>query len=206
MKESNGKAVAAEVIKLLEQSKNELEHYRKALAQDQRQLTEHLEALRSELKDSLSDMRVAFSDVRSLTAETSQRLMAKVDELQEKLAHLPGTDPDLLKNWLSGIRKILTAIIYDLGGNGTFTGKLVRLTDRIHRLKIKVDILRLKLRLGAMDIRDVVLETRRSFREKMATLRTYASRREELLGRRIHHFRKEVSEAYDHLSKALASK
>ncbi|MEY3405889.1 MAG: hypothetical protein RL161_1319 [Bacteroidota bacterium] len=206
MKESNGKAVAAEVVKLLEQSRNELENYRKALAQDQRRLADHLEELRSELIDSLTDMRTAFSDARSLTSETSQRLMVKVDELQEKLAHVPGTDPDLLKNWLSGIRKILTAIIRDLGGEGMFTGKLVRLTDRIHRLKIKADILRLKLRLGAMDIRDVVLDTRRSFREKMATLRTYASRKEELLGKRIQHFRKEVSEAYDHLSKALASK
>ena len=112
----------------------------------------------------------------------------------------------MVRNWLTGIRRILSGIIRDLGAERTFTGKLIQLADRIHRLKIKADILRLKIRLGAMDIRDVVLETRKTFKEKMATLRTYASRKEEMLGRRMHHFRKEVSEAYEHLNKALASK
>ena len=206
MKERNGKAVAAEVVRLLEQSRSELENYRKTLMQDQRHLADHLEELRTELVESIAEMRKAFSDVRMLTAETSGRLMAKVEELQDKLSHLPGTDPDLLRNWLTGIRKILSAIIRDLGGESSFTGKLARLADRVHRLRIKADILRLKIRLGAMDIRDVVLDTRRSFREKMATLRTYASRKEEMMGKRMNHFRREVSEAYEHLSKALASK
>ena len=60
MKETNGKALAAEVVKLLEQSKSELEHYRKSLVEDQRQLTVHLEELRVELMESITEMRKVF--------------------------------------------------------------------------------------------------------------------------------------------------
>jgi hypothetical protein len=40
----------------------------------------------------------------------------------------------------------------------------------------------------------------------MAKIRTYAAHREEMIGRQLSHFRKEVSEAYDHLSKALSAR
>ena len=206
MKLTNGKAIAAEVVRLLEESRHELERYRHELVHDQRTMTDHLENLRQELIDSLVDMRKAFSDTRSLTAETSRRLLENVQDLQDQLKHLPGTEPEVLKNWLNGIRKNLTRMIRELGGTTSFSGKILQLLDRVHRIKIKLDILRLKLKLGAMDIRDAVADTRRSFRDKMAKVRTYAARKEEIIGRRLYHFRKEVSEAYDHLSKALASK
>lgn len=83
MKEVNGKAIAAEVVRLLEESRSELEKYRHALVNDQRQLTEHLENLRKELIESLEEMRKAFSDTRSLTAETSARLLENVHDLQD---------------------------------------------------------------------------------------------------------------------------
>lgn len=206
MKEANGKAIAAEVVRLLEESKNELEKYRHTLVTDQRQLTEHLENLRKELIESLEDMRKAFSDTRTLTAETSGRLLDHVRDLQDRLRQLPGSDPEILKNWLSGIRKSLTRMIRDLGGTSVFSRRILRLLDKAHRMKIKLDIVRLRLKLGAMDIRDAVADTRKAFRDRVAKIRTYASRKEQMIGNNLHHFRKEVSEAYDHLSKALSSK
>lgn len=206
MKQGNGKMIAAEVVKLLEESRKELEHYRKALANDQRQMVDHLEALRQELQSSLSDMRKAFSDTRTLTVATSKRLLEKVQYLQDRLVHLPSNEPELLKKWLTGIKRTLNEIIQDLGGENIFSERLARLVDQLHRLRIKADILKLKVRLGAMDIRDVVVGTRKSFRDQMASVRTYAAHKEDMIGKRLKHFRQEVSEAYDHLSKALASK
>jgi len=206
MKQGNGKMIAAEVVKLLEESRKELEHYRKTLSNDQRQMADHLEALRQELQSSLADMRKAFSDTRTLTAETSKRLLEKVQSLQERLEHLPSNEPELLKKWLTGIKRTLNGIIHDLGGEHIFSERLAHLADQLHRLRIKADILKLKIRLGAMDIRDVVVDTRKSFRDRMTVVRTYAAQKEEMIGKRLKHFRKEVSEAYDHLSKALVSK
>jgi predicted nucleic acid-binding Zn-ribbon protein len=206
MKSGNGKLNASEVVKLLEASRTELEHYRKALADNQTALAEHLENLRKELSDSLTEMRAVFADTKVLTIETSGRLMARVQSLQEILTHIPGSEPALIKNWLLAIKRTLSGMIRDLGGESVFSGALARLVDRVHRLKIKVDILRLRLKLGAMDIRDAVVDTKNSFREKMAKITTYATQKEEMIGRRLSHFRKEVSEAYDHLSKALSAR
>ncbi|MFZ9980450.1 MAG: hypothetical protein ACO3FI_00315 [Cyclobacteriaceae bacterium] len=206
MRSGNGKLIASEVVKLLEASRAELEHYRKALADNQTELAEHLKDLRKELSDSLNEMRVVFSDTKTITIETSKRLMARVQNLQDILTHLPGSEPALIKNWLLKIKRTLSGMIRDLGGESVFSGALARLIDRVHRLKIKADILRLKVRLGAMDIRDAVSDTRRAFRDKMIRIKTYASHKEEMIGRRLSHFRKEVSEAYDHLSKALSAR
>jgi hypothetical protein len=206
MKSGNGKLNASEVVKLLEASRTELEHYRKALADNQTELTQHLENLRKELSDSLTEMRTLFSDTKVLTIETSGRLIARVQNLQDILMHLPGSEPALIKNWLLGIKRTLSGMIRDLGGESVFSGALARLVDRVHRLRIKVDILRLRVRLGAMDIRDAVADTKSSFRDKMTKIRTYASQKEEMIGRRLSHFRKEVSEAYDHLSQALSAR
>lgn len=206
MKEVNGKAIAAEVVRLLEESRSELEKYRHTIVNDQRQLTEHLENLRKELVESLEEMRKTFSDTRTLTAETSSRLLGNVRDLQDRLKQLPGSEPEILKNWLNDIRKYLTRMIRDLGGTSVFSERILRLLDSAHRMKIKLDIVRLKLKLGAMNIRDAVADTRKAFRDRIAKLRTYASRKERMIGDNLHHFRKEVSEAYDHLSKALSSK
>jgi|GEM_PF-1052212 len=206
MKSENGKSVASEVVKLLEASRTELEHYRRALADNQTALAAHLENLRKELSDALTEMRVVFADTKVLNIETSGRLMARVKSLQEILMHIPGSEPALIKNWLLAIKRTLSGMIRDLGGESVFSGALARLVDRAHRLKIKVDILRLRLKLGAMDIRDAVVDTKNSFREKMVDLKTYASQKEGIIGRRLSHFRKEVSEAYDHLSKALSAR
>lgn len=206
MKEGNGKAIAAEVVRLLEESRSELEKYRHTLVNDQRQLTEHLENLRKELIESLEEMRKAFSDTRSLTAETSARLLENVHDLQDLLKQLPGTEPAILKNWLNEIRKNLSLMIRNLGGASIFSERILRLLDKAHRMKIKLDIIRLKLKLGAMEIREAVADTRKSFRDRIARIRTYASQKEKMIGSSLNHFRKEVTEAYDHLNKALASK
>jgi hypothetical protein len=97
-------------------------------------------------------MRAVFADTKVLTIETSGRLMARVQSLQEILTHIPGSEPALIKNWLLAIKRTLSGMIRDLGGESVFSGALARLVDRVHRLKIKVDILRLRLKLGAMDM------------------------------------------------------
>ena len=198
--------ITDDVVKLLEQSRADLEHYRRELGKDKAEIGRHIRELRMELMSSITEMRNVFTDSKDLTVETAERLKHRVNELEKQIRTLSEPEAERLRSRLIAIRRSIREILTDLSGSGPFPMAMVVLGDKLHRLRIKADILRLRMQLGRMDLRDAVFESRKSLRERVRRIRSFALDSEERLEKRLRSFRKEISEAYEQMNKAFTLK
>jgi len=206
MEKSTHGTITDEVVRMLEQSRMELENYRRELGKDKAEIGRHIRELRMELMSSIGEMRKVFGESKDLTIETAQQLKVRVDDLETQVRKLAEPEAERLRSRLIAIRKTLKEILSDMTGHGPFPMTMAVLGDKLHRLRIKADILRLRMQLGKMNLRDAVFESRKSLRDRVRRIRSYASHTEESLEKRLRSFRKEIREAYDHMNKAFTVK
>lgn len=198
--------ITDDVVRLLERSREDLEHYRRELGKDKAEVGRHIRELRMELMSSITEMRKVFSESKDLTIETARRLMDRVDELEKQIKTLTEPEAERLRSRLIAIRKALRDILIEMAGTGPFPMAMVVMGDKLHRLRIKADILRLRMQLGKMNLRDAVFESRKTLRDRVRRIRSYAQDSEESLEKRLRAFRKEVHDAYEHMNKAFTIK
>lgn len=198
--------ITDDVVKLLERSREDLEHYRRELGKDKAEIGKHIRELRMELMSSITEMRKVFSESKDLTIETARRLGERVNELEKQIRTLTEPEAERLRSRLIAIRRSLREILTDMAGAGPFPMAMVVLGDKLHRLRIKADILRLRMQLGKMNLRDAVFESRKTLRDRVRRIKSYAQHSEENLEKRLRSFRKEIHEAYEHMNKAFTLK
>lgn len=195
------------VADMLQSAQAEIEQFRDALGKDQASVHDRYEQLKKELRHAIGQMKDVVKENKSLANDVADALRERLARLEEYVPpKVPGLPEADLEKQLTRIREGLDDIVSYLSGLRYYDISLAGLMDRVHRYRIKFAILRLRLRLGALEIKDTFLDLRYDARKKIHTLRQRADRAEEDLEKRWKVFRTELTAAYDHMHKAFTSK
>lgn len=195
------------VGEMLESARGELSHFRKELGEDMASVHDRYVRLRKEMIEAIHQIRSMIDDTKDLSKDAVETLQAKLSKLESLLEK--GVDTlgkTELVNELMLLKEGMTDLVNYLGSLDFYDLTFSRIYDRFYLFKIKVDILKLKLQLGALQVKEIYLDTRFDMKKKVHALRTKAVRAELTAGKRWRTFQHEMSVAYEHLSKAFTSK
>jgi hypothetical protein len=195
-----------ESVNMLESAQEDLEQFRKELGHDQVNVLLRYHQLKTEIKEALGQMKAMIQDNKVLAREVTESIQQKLLQLQQQVEtpdQLSGGD---MVSQLSNIRRLMEDIVKYLGKITVYDLSLARINDRMYRYKIKLSIIKLKVQLGTMQLKDTVLDTRHDFKKRVSDLRDFVEQSEEGLERRWKVFHHEISTAYEHMQKAFTSK
>lgn len=187
-----------QVADMLEAAQTELSQFRKELSKDQVSVHERYEQLKKELREAIRQMKVMIDDNKGLARDIAEVLKAKLALLEEQVHAPKVTEAEILEQ-LNKVRKATEDVIKYLGTLSLDDLSLAGLADRIHRYNVKLAILKLRIQLGALKIKDTFLDIRHDLDVKFHRSGT-------TLGKRWNTFHRELGEAYEHLQKAFTSK
>lgn len=195
------------VVDLLESAKADLDQFREELGKESVNVRDRYEALKKEMHSAVTQMKEMVQDNKVLAKDIAETLRQKLALLEEQMLIQSDrlTESDLVHQ-LTRVKAIMEDIVAYLGTLSFYDLSLGRIHDRIYRYKIKLAILKLRVQLGTMKMKDVVMDARFDLKRKVHELRQLAGHSEEGLEKRWNHVRHELSEAYEHLHKAFTSK
>lgn len=199
--------IKSNVVDLLESAKTDLDQFREELGKESVNVRDRYEALKKEMQRAVAQMKEMVRDNKILAKDIAETLRQKLALLEEQLVIQSDrlTESDLVHQ-LTRMKAIMEDIVAYLGSLSFYDLSLGRIHDRIYRYKIKLAILKLKVQLGTMKMKDVVMDARFDLNGKVHELRQLIGHSEEGLEKRWNHVRHELSEAYEHLHKAFTSK
>lgn len=183
---------------MLESAQSELAQFRKELSKDQVKVHDRYEQLKKELREAIRQMKDMLNDNKAIARDVAEALRLKLMLLEEQV-HAPKVSEAEVLEQLNRIRKAMEDVVKYLGSLSIDDLSLAGLTDRIYRYKVKLAILKLRIQLGALKMKDTVLDIRHDVTVKL-------HRSESTVGKRWNVFHHEISAAYEHLQKAFTSK
>ena len=187
-----------QVVDMLESAQAELAQFRKELSKDQVSVHDRYEQLKKELREALRQMKDMLKDNKALAKDIAEELRLRLVLLEEQV-HAPKVSEAEVLEQLNRIRKATEDVVKYLGSLSIDDLSLAGLTDRIYRYKVKLAILKLRIQLGALKMKDTFLDVRHDVTVKLR-------RSESTIGKRWNIFHHEMAEAYEHLQKAFTSK
>jgi hypothetical protein len=193
------------VVRMLERSGTELELYRRRMNEESLQMEENLNELKLEIGRALAELRKLSGERAGLSPSTSKKLQERYLDLRSQMNSLSEKTTDKWLDTLELVQKQLKGIIRDLSKEKTFSRQTASLTDRIHRIRTKLDMFRIKLKLGSMEARSVWDEGKHNLNQRVSRLKLLSREARRNAGDRVDKFRKEINEAYRHLQKALTN-
>lgn len=199
-------AMMASLVKMLERSGSELEAYQHKINEDRQKMEEYLDELKLEMARALSELRKISLSANTINPSTAARIKERYEQLKSMMGDAAEKSVEEWHSILLGVRKQLTGVLSDLSKDQTYTHQAAALQDRIHKLRMKLDMYKIRFRLGAMDLRDAVQQRREQFNKRISKLKKITQQRGKDVETQYTHFRKEMAEAYKHLSKAFAIK
>ena len=198
-------SIVDKVIGLLHDTKAEIEQFWKEVGHERGEVALKYLELKEEMKTALQEMRELIQLNKAITRESVNSLNRKLIALEQQLlAAGENTSCDLVGH-LAKIKTIMTGIVDDLceeGYNETFE----KIHDQMYRFKIKLDILKLKLELGKMNMKDILNDAHHSLDKKIEILKDFSSESEETLRKRWKDFSHGVNDAYSVLNKTFTSR
>ena len=204
-KTKNTNSIVDKVIGLLHDTKAEIEQFWKEVGHERGEVALKYLELKEEMKTALQEMRELIQLNKAITRESVNSLNRKLIALEQQLlAAEENTSCDLVGH-LTKIKTIMTGIVDDLckeGYNETFE----KIHDQMYRFKIKLDILKLKLELGKMNMKDILNDAHHSLDKKIEILKDFSSESEETLRKRWKDFSHGVKDAYSVLNKTFTSR
>ncbi len=189
---------APQLADMLESAQVELAKFRKELSKDKVSVIERYEKLKKELRSAIRQMKDMLSENKALAADITEALKLKLAKLEEQV-HAPKVTEAEIMDQLNQIRKATEDVVKYLSSLSVNDLALASLTDRIYRYKIKLAILKLRIQLGTLKMKDTFLDIRHDTKVKVHR----SSHRIEKKWNVFHH---EISEAYGHLQKAFTTK
>lgn len=192
--------VQESIVELLEKAKQELAEFRDELDLEKTELSVKFHDLRAEIKATLFDIRKLLEHDKQIGTDQARAILKKVNALDEQLADSGKQITEDIKDHLLNLRKPLSEVVHACAKQGLNSEPWALIHDRFQRLRIKLEILRLKLKLGKMEIKDRVREEYKDLNEKIARLRSYVHSKKKGWGK----FKMEITEAYTHLQKAFS--
>jgi ElaB/YqjD/DUF883 family membrane-anchored ribosome-binding protein len=177
---------------------SELTQFRKELSKDQVSVHDRYEQLKKELREAIAQMKDMLKDNKSLAKDVAETLRFRLALLEEQVHAPKVTEAEILEQ-LNRIRKATEDVVKYLGSLSIDDLSLAGLTDRIYRYKVKLAILKLRIQLGTLKMKDSFLDIRHDVTVKLRCS-------EKTVGKRWNVFHHEISEAYEHLQKAFTSK
>lgn len=172
---------------LLESTKAELIRFRNELESDNTSVKKKFTELTEDLKLSLREIRHMIQDDKSVNRKTATALEKKLEILENHLNSSASRD---VKDNLKTMMESLSQILVQLMESKTFYAHFPVLYDRVHRFRIKAEILHLKIDLGKLIVAEFVREKRKSLDRKIERWDT---------------FRNEISKAYAHMHQAFTN-
>lgn len=144
--------------------------------------------------------------IKVKTAQNSakvQDLRAKLEDLQVQLTLGKAETRDAFNAQRKRILKKIESIEKSLGA-GEFTAEIsARLKDELEKFKIKLEILRLQFELNRFDARKAFEARMTEFSKKLKELNAKVQKKKDSRGDGWEHFNSEMSQAYEHLKKAI---
>lgn len=197
----------AAVVKMLERSGSELEAYQQKMHEDRQKMEEYLDELKMEMGRALSELRkFSAAQDNSVNPTTTEKLKQRYAILKKELGDSTAKSAEEWHGILLAVRKQLTGILNDLSKESNYTHQAAVLQDRVHKLRMKLDMFKIRFRLGAMDLSDAVQERREQLDRRISKLKNLTKQKASSVEDQYSHFRKEMTEAYKHLSKAFLTK
>lgn len=194
------------VVDLLTTAQDDIEQFREQLDHDKVDVHERYDQLKHEIKDAIRQMKDMIRDNKALAKDIADALRVKLAHLEEQvMTPKPDNKKDLIEQ-LSHVKKVMESIVQYLSKVTTYDLSLSLIHDRIYRYKIKLAIIKLKLQLGTMQIKDTVMDAKFDIKQKIHHLRGFAANSEKGIEKKWKVFHTEISEAYQHLQKAFTSK
>jgi hypothetical protein len=188
----------SQIADMLESAQAELAQFRKELSKDQVSVHDRYEQLKKELREAIAQMKDMLKDNKSLAKDVAETLRFRLALLEEQVHAPKVTEAEILEQ-LNRIRKATEDVAKYLGSLSIDDLSLAGLTDRIYRYKVKLAILKLRIQLGTLKMKDTFLDIRHDVTVKLRLS-------EKTVGKRWSVFHHEISEAYEHLQKAFTSK
>ncbi len=191
------------VNEMLESAKTDLTRFRKELGQDMVSVQDRYSQLKKELLEAVRDMKAMLAEnkavARAISAEIRQKLDVLETQVQQQSEKLSESE---LAQQLANIKRAMTEVVRYLGTLDFYDISLSNIQDRLYRYRIKFAILKLKLQLGSMQFKEVVMDAKVDWKKKIHEFRGA----EERIEKRWKVFQHEIAEAYEHLQKAFTSK
>ncbi len=195
------------VADMLESAQADIEQFRKELGKEQGNLHGRYEQLKKELRQAIGQMKDMVKENKALAKDLSEALRERLSALEAEVqSQLPRVSEAELHEQLTRIRHGLDEMVTYLSGLRVYNFSLARLLDNMYRYRIKFAILRLKLQLGALEVKDSFLDIRHDVKVKIHDIRSKMERSGVDMEKRWDHVRDEVTAAYEHLQKAFTSK
>lgn len=195
------------VTDMLESAEADIELFRKELGKDQVNLHERYEQLKKELRQAIGQMKDMVKENKALAKDLSEALRERLSALETEVqSQLPRVSEAELHEQLARIRHALDEMLTYLSGLRVYNFSVARLMDNMYRYRIKFAILRLKVQLGALEVKDSFMDIRHDVKKKIQEIQSKMERSGGDLEKRWDHVRDEVTAAYEHLQKAFTSK
>jgi gas vesicle protein len=192
---------------MLESAQADIELFRKELGKDQVNLHDRYEQLKKELRQAIGQMKDMVKENKALAKDLSEALRQRLSALEAEVqSPLPRVSEAELHEQLARIRHGLDEMITYLSGLRVYNFSVARLMDNMYRYRIKFAILRLKVQLGALEVKDSFMDIRHDVKKKIQDIQSKMERSGGDLEKRWDHVRDEVTAAYEHLQKAFTSK
>jgi hypothetical protein len=196
-----------QVIDMLESTEADLAKYREDMDHGKASVIDRFEELKKEIEAAIKQMKITLAENKSLARNVAETLRVRLADLEERIqVHASRLSSAELEEQLNRLRGSMENLITYLGTLDLYDFSLANIQDKVYRFRIKLDILGLKFQLGALQVKEVVFDTRHDFKKKLHTLRTKVEQSEEDLEKRWGVFRHEIAAAYEHLQKAFTSK
>jgi hypothetical protein len=185
---------SGKLVEALHQAANELEKFRLQAALGKAEARDRYE----DAKKKFSRFLVQFNTRASRVMPA--RLAALLHELRLQLALGRAATRSAFEKQRTALRQLLGRIERFIHRQKEQNPYYLKLLHEIEKFRIKLEIVRVRLQLGKMEVQKKILE-------KGAELRSYVNKLKEgkrKMNSRYTNFRKEMSEAYAHLRLAFA--
>jgi transposase len=203
MEISEQKSRRDNMIVLLEKTKAEVAKFRAELSGEKEQVEQKYEGVREELKIVIGQMNDLLEHNVEVTREQAQALREKVSDLELQLG---ASAMEIAKDFKAHIKVVsnsLRNVAMQINPDGAFSRKWARVHDRLLRSRIKLEILRLKLKLGRMDLKDLGTARKQEIQAKINQVKNYWRGQETAIEGGWKKFREELEDTYSRIQHAF---
>lgn len=193
----NRKPVLLEVAEKLTLAQQEIDEFTLQLALGGAEARDKFEELKRNLKIRLGELKAAFHLVAS-----EDRLRAKIEALEHLMKTAPVKDAVSFEDQKRQILEAIAAIEAEVLKKFKSLPAAHEFVHEVEKLKLKLEILTLKIGLKKFEIKESVSQHFSEARKKVDTLISRAAKR---VRRGRAGFTDEIKDAYKHVRKALVT-
>lgn len=201
MNTDNTSGTTALIIQRLEATKKDIGQFLDDLSLENTDAQSRYENLKEELKASVREIRESLNRESFVSEEVAIALEVKLSAIDERLRRSDGNTADHARQFIRAIKSILKEVNLALGKDGSFNEFLERTHDQLQRLRLKFEIIKLRLALGTLKVKYAGEEMHHLLSQKVEALSSFIRESQDNAEEKLRKFRLMVKKIYSEIEK-----